>query len=195
MCEGWKIRHNEGHNDEDSRRSWSFLGLRVKEHFNNSGWFSEPLIKTEEELKAESEAASTGILTPEAKDYNDKFVATLPGQVRQEILFLLQDRERISTNARFASKWQLIDIKAVPSSAPTGTWTFWWRAPEVKEWNLIIKGDRINLKEVKVPVWNVDPFLKSGKFHVHVDRIGPRHPVYPVSQQPLVRTILPFISQ
>lgn len=175
------------------RRSWSFLGLTVKEHYDNSGWYIEALIKTDEQLRESSEAVASKVLTPEQKLFNESVLASLPGEAQQEIRYLLMDRENVSTNGRHTRKWQLIDIKPVTKQTPMASnWLAfgWTRPPRQAEWDLIIKGETIDPTQVRVPDRRYDPFRKTGRARFVIEEPRTRHRIIPQlpQQQPLPYT-------
>ena len=167
VYEAWRLGRDEEEEEhlQLGRRSWYFLGFRYKEHFSENsatGLWVDPIIKSDDELKEDWEVIRDGgILTPEGKAINDVFLSSMPRSARKQVLFLVQDRQRSSTNIKYSRRWELLGIRAVPHHVPVGWFGSWWKSqPEALEWEFVLKGETIDKTVTRIPQRYGNPFRK-----------------------------------
>ncbi|RDW95148.1 hypothetical protein BP5796_00911 [Coleophoma crateriformis] len=169
--EAWVIRKD----DSDTRRSgrsWRFLGLSVTEHVDEqSFWEVMPQLKSQEELKEQIEDLSADMLKSGHLDDVKDIVANLPDRVQEEIKYLLEDRERATTNGHQKHYWQVVDVEEMnpKQKSPAKTWLSKRKVNEPSEWTIIIKGQTSDDKKKHRPHRFHDPWRKPGPEQIRVD--------------------------
>lgn len=160
--EAWVIRTVEG-DARDSRRSWRFLGLRVTEHKKEpSFWEVSPQLRSQEELKDRVEDLYADILKSGRSKYVKDIVTTLPARVREEIEYLIEDRERATSNTHFKREWQVVDVEETEKKQKllSKTWISKRKTCEPTAWTIIIRGQSNDEKERRRPQRYGDPWRK-----------------------------------
>ncbi|RDW88272.1 hypothetical protein BP6252_00304 [Coleophoma cylindrospora] len=169
--EAWVIRKDDG-DTRRSRRSWRFLGLSVTEHVDEqSFWEVLPQLKSQEELKEQIEDLSADMLKSGHPDDVNDIVANLPDRVQEEIKYLLEDRERATTNGQRKHYWQVVDVEEMKpkQKSPAKSWLSKRKDSESSEWTIIIKGQTSDDKKKHRPHRFHDPWRKSGAQQIRVD--------------------------
>ncbi|KAF4634851.1 hypothetical protein G7Y89_g3249 [Cudoniella acicularis] len=166
LYEYWVLQKIEGENI--SRRSWGFFGFIFREYTDDTAFHVEGKAKTQEELKAIDELAKSDAAKLERKVSIKNTIASMPHRLQTEILYLLEDRERISSNLRFIRDWNVVDVQPLEPkvATPATSWNSWWKGrPGTTKWACIIKGETVSedaklSERMRIPNRFDDPYRK-----------------------------------
>jgi len=133
--------------------------LRVHEYYDDTAYIADGVPGSQEIMRAREEKMKSA----ESIASLEKKLASLPAQIRREISYLIQDREKLSSNNKFTRSWKLIDIEPKPPSLPvaSSSWIAWWRGQSsVTDWLIVLKGETVEGIWDSNPVRFDDPFRK-----------------------------------
>jgi hypothetical protein len=123
--------------------------------------------KSQAEMKAKYEETRTEEEYHTREKEIRKTISSLPYRFQNELLLLLQDRERMSSNMRFSREWNIVDIEPLKPRITTQakSWGAWWKGVGgINQWGCIIKGETSSKQEagsdLKVPDRYLDPFRR-----------------------------------
>ncbi|KAL3422859.1 hypothetical protein PVAG01_04607 [Phlyctema vagabunda] len=118
-----------------SRKSYRILGIRISEHFDDDDDESSndfftviPQARTQSQLHEQIDGLAVD--KPAHISYVAHTLSGLPARAREEIEFLVEDRERVTVNstAGLERNWAVVDIERVSSPEPA--------TPQKKRWAL-----------------------------------------------------------
>ena len=94
------------------RRSWGLLGLKVKEYNEETDyWDIEPELRSQSELKAAHENATSSVSESKNRSSVDKAIKALPQHARDLIDWLVEDRMEATNNDNFIRQWSVAAVR------------------------------------------------------------------------------------
>jgi len=179
--EYWLIQKIEG--EKKTVRSWGFLGMRMTEDMEDTAYFVEGKPRPQKQMKARDEEAKTDEEKAKREARIQKTLAAMPRRLSTEIQYIIQDRERTSSNTKFIREWSLVDLKPLKPRihTPAISWGAWWKGQGgTAQWECIIKGVTIETAEEKMKIPNRydDPFRKYQRRPI-IERYPEPREIYP----------------
>ncbi|EPE34238.1 hypothetical protein GLAREA_07251 [Glarea lozoyensis ATCC 20868] len=208
VYEYWILQKIEG--ESRVRSTWKFFGLTAREMMDDTSYTVEGKPRPQEEMKAKDEETRTEAEYHAREASIKATISTLSYRFQNELVLLMQDRERASSNVRFLREWSIVDIQPLKPKVTTKaqSWSGWWNGEGgISQWGCILKGETSFKQEagkdyaanVRFPDRFRDAFRKSTYGPVVIDRdydtrrypederVIPRRPIAPRQAYPRQR--------
>jgi len=142
MYEEWLLRWNEPL--RDARKSWSLFGIKIKESFDEEGfWGSDPNFVSQAEMKERHEYAAADKSESQHMEAMQKAIRAIPKYGGSHIDTLLEDRVNASTNAKVKRKWTVVAVQA-KQKFPYSSKKKWGKNHHYTDWLVTIKGETVD---------------------------------------------------
>jgi hypothetical protein len=167
---------------------------------DDTAYIIEGRARSQAEMKAKDEETRTEAEYRTREMAIQKTISSLSYRFQNELLLLLQDREKISSNWRLLREWKIIDLQPINPKIKTQakSWGAWWKGVGgVTQWGCIIKGETCLKQEdggdLKVPDRYLNPFRNSNdRRPIVIDHDGGRRRFpedeIPVQRRPVVHS-------
>lgn len=143
----------------DARKSWSILGIKLKEYFDDPGfWGMDPELRSQEELRVAYEALTTNVSLSKHRTSVEKTIRALPEEARESIEGLVEDRQQASSNEKFRRQWSVIAVRPKIKHHYGGEGFF--KSAKSHDWLIMLKGETVDRTERKRPNRWDDPWRK-----------------------------------
>ena len=125
------------------RRSWSFLGLRIKGYFEDRGfWDTDPELRTQAEMKEQHDLASANLSPSKHREAMQKAIQSIPKYGGFHIDQLLEERaEASSIDAKRV--WSVVAVRP-KQKLPYSSKKKWGKDPRYTNWLITIKGETVD---------------------------------------------------
>jgi hypothetical protein len=159
------------------RRSWGLLGLKVKEYDEETEyWDIEPELRSQSELKAAHENATSCFSESKYRSSIDKAIKALPQHARDLIDWLVEDRTEATNNEKFIRQWSVAVVRPKEKHVyHTGKKLV--KNVKSTDWLIMIKGETLGCAERTRPDRWDDPWRKPRprrRYPRHYDRYDER---------------------
>ena len=129
---------------KDVRRSWGLFGIRIKESYEECGfWYVDPEIRSQDELKELHKVAVDGMSTEKHRAAIEKAIRAIPKDGGDLIDRLIEDREDATSTWKVKRKWSVVAVRTQKKN-PYSSSKKAGKSEKDTDWYVVIKGETVD---------------------------------------------------
>lgn len=164
--------------DRSPDRSYSFLGFKFKEFFENPAyWTTNAELRSQSEMKEQYLFASAGMSPAKHKDAMKKAIQMIPKDGGHHIDTLIQERNDTCSDERIKRQWSVAAVRP-QQKYPYSSSKKWGKVPETTDWLITIRGETVDTVERYRPHRREDPWRPRTSYSYRERSFSPRRRPY-----------------